>query len=170
MVRALTAQVAELRPDLPGLDVDVLAGLAASVPGLVLVIVDRLHAARDPRQPMSGPAGVVEAVQALTHLARARNVAVLAVLDTDDENLLATLDADVTLTLTHTWRGRRAEVAERDLGKVAEAAFEADPGRARLADLPPPPFNPGHSFGDKEGRQAMDRLVEAASAEQCSGE
>ncbi|WP_281291411.1 hypothetical protein [Streptomyces botrytidirepellens] len=32
---------------------------------------------------------IVEAVQALTHLARARNVAVLVVLDTDDGDLLA---------------------------------------------------------------------------------
>ncbi|MGW0866918.1 DnaB-like helicase C-terminal domain-containing protein [Streptomyces sp. NPDC002611] len=150
--------------DGPDLDAGVLADLAAGVPGLALVVVDRLRAARDPRRPMSGPDGVVEAVQALTHLARARNVAVLAVLDTDDEDLLAVLDADVTVTLTHTWAGRRAEVAERDLGKVAEAAFEADPDHARLADLPPPPFNPGRAFADEEGRQVMARLVEAAGA------
>ncbi|WP_157876968.1 DnaB-like helicase C-terminal domain-containing protein [Streptomyces graminilatus] len=150
--------------DGPNLDAGVLAGLAGNVPGLALVVVDRLHATRDPRRPMSGQAGIVETVQALTHLARAREVAVLTVLDTDDSDLLTELDADVTVTLRRTWGGWRAEVAERDVGTVAEAAFEVDAARARLTDLPTPPFHPGHAFGDEDGRQATARLVEAAGA------
>ncbi|WP_148081877.1 hypothetical protein [Streptomyces botrytidirepellens] len=73
----------------------------------------------------------------------------------------------MTVTLTNTWGGRRAQIAERDLGEVAEAGYEADLARARLTDLPPPPFSPSRAYGDEEGRQAMARLVEAAC--RCRG-
>lgn len=151
--------------DGPGLDVSALASLCERIPDLALIVVDRLHAAPDPRRPMSGAEGVVDAVQALTHLARLRDVAVLAVLDTDDRDLLATLDTDVTVLLTNSpWEGRRACVFERDLGEVGAADFEVDTARARLTDLPPPPFNPERTFQDEEGRRVMALLVEAAGA------
>lgn len=59
------------------------------------------------------------------------------------------------------WHRGLAEVTERDLGKVAEAGFEADLACARLTDLPPPPFNPRRAFEDEAGQQAMTRLVKA---------
>ncbi|MFF9786367.1 DnaB-like helicase C-terminal domain-containing protein [Streptomyces nigrescens] len=151
--------------DRPELDADVLATLTQDVPGLGLIVVDRLQEIRDPRRPMSGPAAVVEAVQALTHLARARHVPVLAVLETDDGDLLAALDADVTVVLTSRYLGclgPRADIAERDLGTVAQAAFEIDFAHARLRDLPPPPFNPTAVFGTQDGQRAMAGLIEAA--------
>ncbi|MFJ8677333.1 DnaB-like helicase C-terminal domain-containing protein [Streptomyces sp. NPDC093589] len=153
--------------DRPELCADGLAMLTQDVPGLGLIVVDRLQETRDPRRPMSGPAAVVEAAQALTHLARARHVPVLAVLDTDDGDLLAALDADVTVTLTSSYLGclgPRADIAERDLGTVAQAAFETDLAHARLRDLPPPPFNPTAVFRTQDGQRAMAGLIKAAGS------
>ncbi len=125
-----------------GLDAAAITETAADFPGLALVIVDRLQAARDPRLPLSGPPALRDAVQALTHLARTHGIPVLAALDTDDAALLRALAADVTLLLErHHTRGAgdqvRVTVAERDLGEQATVVLRADFAHARLTDPSP---------------------------------
>ncbi len=127
-----------------GLDAAAITETAADFPGLALVIVDRLQAARDPRLPLSGPPALRDAVQALTHLARTHGIPVLAALDTDDAALLRALAADVTLLLErHHTRGAgdqiRVTVAERDLGEQATVVLQADFAHARLTDPGPVP-------------------------------
>lgn len=151
-----TAQLLAAAPllidDGTGLDAAALTDTAADVPDLALLVVDRLQAARDPRLPLSGPAAIRDAVQALAHLARTRHLPVLAALDTDDPTLLRTLAADLTLTLEPHRPGTRhgenggdqvrLAITERDLGTLATITLAADLVHARLTDPPAPGNSP----------------------------
>ncbi|MFI0908784.1 type II toxin-antitoxin system prevent-host-death family antitoxin [Streptomyces sioyaensis] len=118
-----TAAIAESVPDLPG---------------LALVVVDRLQTTEDPRLPLSGPAQITDAAQALAHLARTHGLPVLAALDTDDPRLIAALGLDITITLTRDVDQIHATITERDLGPQATLALHADLAHARITD----PGNP----------------------------
>ncbi|MFD0525991.1 DnaB-like helicase C-terminal domain-containing protein [Kitasatospora arboriphila] len=154
--RQAVARTAELLAAAPlliddgtGLDAEAITTTAADVPDLVLVVVDRLQTAPDPRLPLSGGPALADAGQALAHLARTRHLPVLAALDTDNPDLIHALAADVTLTLTLTpdntpttptafGTGRlRLAVAERDLGPLATLTLASDLAHARLTDLTP---------------------------------
>ncbi|MFG2825300.1 DnaB-like helicase C-terminal domain-containing protein [Kitasatospora sp. NPDC048365] len=141
--RTAVARTAELLQGAPlliddgaGLDAEAITDTAADVPDLALVVVDRLQTVPDPRLPLSGPHAIADAVQALAHLARTRHLPVLAALDTDNPELIATLAADITLTLTpDTVAGRvHLAIAERDLGPLATLHLTADAAHARLTD------------------------------------
>lgn len=118
-----TAAIAESVPDLPG---------------LALVVVDRLQTTEDPRLPLSGPAQITDAAQALAHLARTHGLPVLAAVDTDDPHLIAALGLDITITLTRDADQIHATITERDLGPQATLALHADLAHARITD----PVNP----------------------------
>ncbi|MFC8230619.1 DnaB-like helicase C-terminal domain-containing protein [Streptomyces sp. NPDC057287] len=118
-----TSAIAESVPDLPG---------------LALVVVDRLQTTEDPRLPLSGPAQITDAAQALAHLARTHGLPVLAAVDTDDPHLLAALGLDITITLTRDTDQIHATITERDLGQQATLALHADLAHARITD----PANP----------------------------
>ncbi|MFI9616733.1 DnaB-like helicase C-terminal domain-containing protein [Streptomyces sp. NPDC052023] len=102
---------------------------------LTLVVVDRLQRAADARLPLSG-AALKGAARDLAHLARQTQVPVLAVVDSDDADLLAALDADVTLTLTRMGQAARIDVIERGMGRLTSVALEPDIPRARFLPLP----------------------------------
>ncbi|NUR63271.1 MAG: hypothetical protein HOV87_32125, partial [Catenulispora sp.] len=136
---------------------------AADLPSLALLVVDRLQSADDPRLPLSG-SRLVEAAQALAHLARTAHVPVLAALDTTDPGLVAALGLDVTLTLTpHTDPLRSYEpapsptttdqvdvtVTERDLGVQATVTLHADRAHTRLTD-PVDPYAGIRELTDEE--------------------
>jgi len=114
-----TAAIAESIPD---------------IPGLALVVVDRLQTTADPRLPLSGRQRVTDAAQALAHLARTHELPVLAAIDTDDPQLLAVLAPDVTLTLTRDADQVHATITERDLGLQATLTLHADLAHARITD------------------------------------
>ncbi|MGW6202062.1 DnaB-like helicase C-terminal domain-containing protein [Streptomyces sp. NPDC055089] len=102
---------------------------------LALVAVDRLQRAADEHRALSGDA-LPGAARRLAHLARQTRVPVLAVLDSDDPALVASLDADVTLTLSRMGQAARIDVAERGMGRLASVAVEPDIPRARFLPLP----------------------------------
>ncbi|QCX82149.1 Replicative DNA helicase (plasmid) [Streptomyces sp. YIM 121038] len=118
-----------------GLRASDISDAARYVPGLALIVVDRLQRVPDPLVPLSGR-DLPAAVQSLAHLARVLRVPVVAAVDTDEANLLAALDADVTLTVTKS--GEQAEVsyAERDFGVLETVALHADFTCARFTDAP----------------------------------
>ncbi|GAA1929603.1 hypothetical protein GCM10009716_41590 [Streptomyces sodiiphilus] len=118
-----------------------IAETAADVPGLALVVVDRLQATDDPRLPLSGPR-LTDAAQALAHLARTHHLPVLAALDTDTPDLIATLGLDITLTLTRDTDQAHLTLTERDLGTQDTLTLHADLAHARLTD----PINPNASL------------------------
>ncbi|MFE9132145.1 type II toxin-antitoxin system prevent-host-death family antitoxin [Streptomyces sp. NPDC007148] len=137
-----TAAIAESVPDLPG---------------LALVVIDRLQTTEDPRLPLSGPAQITDAAQALAHLARTHQLPVLAAVDTDDPHLLAALGLDITITLTRDADQIHATITERDLGPQATLTLHADLAHARITDpasphasttpplqAPPPPSTASH--------------------------
>ncbi|MFC5665005.1 DnaB-like helicase C-terminal domain-containing protein [Kitasatospora misakiensis] len=109
-------------------------------PGLALVVVDRLQALDDPRLPLSGPR-LTDAAQALAHLARTHHVPVLAILDTDQHDLITTLSLDTTLTLHPHPDAPTTQllvtIAERDLGTQATLTLTADRTHARLTNPTP---------------------------------
>lgn len=122
------------------------ADSAVDLPGLALVVVDRFQLAEDPRLPLSGPAAVTDAAQALAHLARTRHVPIVAVLDTDDPRLVDAASLDVTVFLVRDGDWVHATVTERDLGAQGDAVLYADLAHARLLDPPaarPAPFQAG---------------------------
>ncbi|MFD5110070.1 type II toxin-antitoxin system prevent-host-death family antitoxin [Streptomyces cinereoruber] len=102
---------------------------------LALVVVDRLQRAADEHRALSGDA-LPGAVRRLAHLAREARVPVLAVLDSDDPALVASLDADVTLTLSRMGQAARIDVSERGMGRLVSVAVEPDIPRARFLPLP----------------------------------
>ncbi|MFK4272518.1 type II toxin-antitoxin system prevent-host-death family antitoxin [Streptomyces milbemycinicus] len=119
-----------------------IAETATDLPGLALVVVDRLQTADDPRLPLSGPR-LTDAAQALAHLARTHHLPVLAALDTTHPDLITALGLDVTLTLTpdpDTTNHIRLTITERDLGTQATLTLYADRAHARLTD--PAEFDP----------------------------
>ncbi|WP_331725876.1 type II toxin-antitoxin system prevent-host-death family antitoxin [Streptomyces sp. NBC_00470] len=102
---------------------------------LSLVVVDRLQRVADPQLPLSG-AAVEDAARDLARLARQTQVPVLAVVDSDDPEFVATLDADVTLTLARMGQATRIDVAERDMGYLTSVVVEPDMQRARFLPIP----------------------------------
>jgi len=162
-----------------GLDAAALADLAQDLPGLALVVVDRLRMARKPGAAMSGLEAVAAAVRELTQLARSHRVAVLAVVDTadpaagadaddafapDEGELLASLGADVTMVMRGNYLlGPFADIVERDLGTVgSEVRFRIDPTHARLRDLPPPPYHHAWAFAGRPAGEITAELVAAS--------
>ncbi|WP_282703902.1 DnaB-like helicase C-terminal domain-containing protein [Streptomyces sp. CC219B] len=138
-VQARLAGAALHVDDGTGLTAEAIAETAPYVEGLALVVVDRFQHAADPFIPLSGPA-LPAAARVLAHLARSRNVPVLAVLDTAEPEVLAALDAaHLTLTLTRTHNdAAQVTVAERDLGELTTVPLRADLACARFTDLPDP--------------------------------
>ncbi|MGW1043207.1 DnaB-like helicase C-terminal domain-containing protein [Streptomyces sp. NPDC002547] len=146
-----------------GLTAEAIAETAPYVEGLALVVVDRFQHAADPFIPLSGPA-LPEAARVLAHLARTRNVPVVAVLDTADPDVLAALDAaHLTLTLTRTGNDAQVTVAERDFGELTRVPLRADLACARFTDPPEPvrPFDAARAFHGAEGEKATADLADA---------
>ncbi|MFE9679764.1 DnaB-like helicase C-terminal domain-containing protein [Streptomyces sp. NPDC006259] len=138
-----------------GLTAELIAETAPYVDGLALVVVDRFQQAADPFVPLSGSA-LPEAARVLAHLARSRNVPVVAVLDTTDAEVLAGLDAAyLTLTLTRTDNDAHVMVSERDFGELVSVPLRADLASARFADAPvgPQDVKAAYVFGGAEGEQ-----------------
>ncbi|MBE1603140.1 DnaB-like helicase C-terminal domain-containing protein [Streptomyces stelliscabiei] len=147
-----------------GLTAEAIVETAPYVDGLALVVVDRFQQAADPFVPLSGPA-LPEAARVLAHLARSRNVPVVAVLDTTDAEVLAALDAAyLTLTLTRTDTDAQVAVAERDFGELVSVPLRADLASARFADAPvrPRDVKAAYVFGGAEGEQVTAGLADAA--------
>ncbi|MYZ35186.1 MULTISPECIES: DnaB-like helicase C-terminal domain-containing protein, partial [unclassified Streptomyces] len=148
-----------------GLTAEAIAETAPYVEGLALVVVDRFQHAADPFIPLSGPA-LPEAARALAHLARTRNMPVVAVLDTADADALAALDAaHLTLTLTRTGLDAQVTVAERDFGELTTVPLGADLASARFTDAPAHPQDPKTACtfgGGKAGKATADPAAEAA--------
>ncbi|MFF8996124.1 DnaB-like helicase C-terminal domain-containing protein [Streptomyces sp. NPDC014983] len=133
------------------LTTDAIAESVPDLPGLALVVVDRLQTTEDPRLPLSGPAQITDAAQALAHLARTHELPVLAAVDTDDPQLIAALSLDITITLTRDADQIHATVTERDLGPQATLTLHADLAHARITDpdagavTPTPPAVPPYT-------------------------
>jgi hypothetical protein len=146
-----------------GLTAQAIAETAPYVEGLALVVVDRFQHAADPFIPLSGPA-LPEAARVLAHLARTRNVPVVAVLDTADPDVLAALDAaHLTLTLTRTGNDAQVVVAERDFGELTTVPLRADLACARFTDPPEPVrrFDAARAFRGAEGEKVTADLADA---------
>lgn len=124
------------------LTTDAIAESVPDLPGLALVVVDRLQTTEDPRLPLSGPARITDAAQALAHLARTHELPVLAAVDTDDPQLIAALSLDITITLVRDADQIHATVTERDLGPQATLTLHADLAHARITDLAHPYASP----------------------------
>ncbi|MCQ4079743.1 type II toxin-antitoxin system prevent-host-death family antitoxin [Streptomyces sp. RB6PN25] len=115
------------------LTAEAIAATAPDVEHLALIVVDRLQHLHDPQVPLSGPV-LPAAARTLAHLARTQQVPVLAAVDTDDPNVIGTLNADVTLTLVRSDQVAEVTIAERDFGQVATIMLRADLAHARFAD------------------------------------
>ncbi|MFI8873186.1 DnaB-like helicase C-terminal domain-containing protein [Streptomyces sp. NPDC055243] len=133
---ARVGQAPVLFDDGAGLTAQAITETAPYVDDLALIVVDRLHQTHDPHIPLSGDQ-VPPAVRTLTHLARQLSVPVLAVLNTDDPEVVRGLDADVTLTLAVADDSGLADVAvaERDFGQTT-LRLQAELDRARFTDAP----------------------------------
>lgn len=130
------------------LTTDAIAESVPDLPGLALIVVDRLQTTEDPRLPLSGPAQITDAAQALAHLARTHELPVVAAVDSDDPRLIAELSLDITITLTRDADQIHATITERDLGPQAALTLHADLAHARITDpaipyaSPTPPAQP----------------------------
>lgn len=122
------------------LDPAAIAESVPDIPGLALIVVDRLQTVADPRLPLSGTDRIRDAAQALAHLARTHRIPIIAAVDTDTPDLVAALGLDVTLTLTRDTDQIHARLTERDLGTQATLTLHADLTHARITD---PPTHPG---------------------------
>jgi len=120
------------------LDPAAIAESVPDIPGLALVVVDRLQTVADPRLPLSGADRIRDAAQALAHLARTHRIPVIAAVDTDTPDLVAALALDVTLILTRDTDQIHARLTERDLGTQAAITLHADLTHARITDPPAP--------------------------------
>lgn len=116
------------------LTTDAIAESVPDLPGLALVVVDRLQTTEDPRVPLSGPVQITDAAQALAHLARTHELPVIAAVDTDDPQLIAALSLDITITLTRDADQIHATITERDLGPQTTLTLHADLAHARITD------------------------------------
>ncbi|MFJ2232181.1 DnaB-like helicase C-terminal domain-containing protein [Streptomyces halstedii] len=119
------------------LTTDAIAESVPDLPGLALVVIDRLQTSEDPRLPLSGPSQITDAAQALAHLARTHELPVLAAVDTDDPQLIAALSLDVTILLARDTDQIHATITERDLGPQATLTLHADLAHARITDPSP---------------------------------
>ena len=124
------------------LTTDAITESVPHLPGLALVVVDRLQTTEDPRLPLSGPLQITDAAQALAHLARTHELPVLAAVDTDDPHLIAALSLDITITLARDADQIHATITERDLGPQATLTLHADLAHARITDLYASPTTP----------------------------
>lgn len=124
------------------LTTDAIAESVPDLPGLALVVVDRLQTTEDPRVPLSGPVQITDAAQALAHLARTHELPVLAAVDTDDPQLIAALSLDITIILTRDADQIHATITERDLGPQATLTLHADLAHARITDPATPYASP----------------------------
>ncbi|MFI5903329.1 DnaB-like helicase C-terminal domain-containing protein [Streptomyces cyaneofuscatus] len=124
------------------LTTDAIAESVPDLPGLALVVVDRLQTTEDPRLPLSGTARITDAAQALAHLARTHELPVLAAVDTDDPQLIAALSLDITITLTRDADQIHATITERDLGPQTTLTLHADLAHARITDPTHPYASP----------------------------
>ncbi|MFJ1847445.1 DnaB-like helicase C-terminal domain-containing protein [Streptomyces sp. NPDC088146] len=118
------------------LTAEVIAESVACMGELALVVVDRLQAEKREGNALSGH-GLPGAARTLTALAERLRVPVLAVVDSDDPEVLTSLQPAVTLTLT---RDRaRAEVAvwEKDFGPLSTVHLTADLSCARFTEAAP---------------------------------
>ncbi|WP_369199391.1 DnaB-like helicase C-terminal domain-containing protein [Streptomyces sp. PU-14G] len=115
----------------------VIAEEAARIEELGLVVVDRLQHTRADNTPLSGRT-LPTAVKSLARLAAERQAAVVALLDTDDPQLVAQLDADRVFHLTRPGNGTTAHimVTARDLGTLATVEVPLDMAHLRLLDEP----------------------------------
>ncbi|WP_098008119.1 DnaB-like helicase C-terminal domain-containing protein [Streptomyces sp. sk226] len=116
------------------LTTDAIAESVPDLPGLALVVVDRLQTTEDPRLPLSGPSQITDAAQALAYLARTHELPVLAAVDTDDPQVIAALSLDITVTLTRDADQIHATITERDLGPQTTLTLHADLAHARITD------------------------------------
>ncbi|MEF9908546.1 DnaB-like helicase C-terminal domain-containing protein [Streptomyces sp. P9-A2] len=116
------------------LTTDAITESVPDLPGLALIVVDRLQTTEDPRLPLSGPSQITDAAQALAHLARTHELPVLAAVDTDDPQLIAALSLDITITLARDADQIHATITERDLGPQATLTLHADLAHARITD------------------------------------
>ncbi|MFI7082558.1 DnaB-like helicase C-terminal domain-containing protein [Streptomyces anulatus] len=124
------------------LTTDAITESVPHLPGLALVVVDRLQTTEDPRLPLSGPLQITDAAQALAHLARTHELPVLAAVDSDDPQLIAALSLDITITLTRDADQIHATITERDLGPQTTLTLHADLAHARITDPPTPYASP----------------------------
>ncbi|MFJ2217366.1 DnaB-like helicase C-terminal domain-containing protein [Streptomyces sp. NPDC101062] len=124
------------------LTTDAITESVPHLPGLALVVVDRLQTTEDPRLPLSGPLQITDAAQALAHLARTHELPVLAAVDTDDPHLIAALSLDITITLARDADQIHATITERDLGPQTTLTLHADLAHARITDLYASPTTP----------------------------
>nr|WP_106962802.1 DnaB-like helicase C-terminal domain-containing protein [Streptomyces roseochromogenus] len=117
------------------LTAEAIAETAPYVQDLALVVVDRLQTAHNARLPLSGDR-LPSASQVLAGLARALDVPVLAIVDSDDPTLLRLMDADVLVTLAPTGDPAKVQVtvAERDFGAIDSAYLRPDLLHARFLD------------------------------------
>ncbi|WP_225842647.1 DnaB-like helicase C-terminal domain-containing protein [Streptomyces albus] len=113
---------------------------AARIDGLGLIVIDRLQHTRAEGTPLSGRS-LPAAVRTLAHLAAERQAAVVVLLDTDDAQLTARLEADRAFRLTRPGDGAAARitVTARDLGTLASVEVGLDMTHLRLLDQPPLP-------------------------------
>ncbi|MFF7550602.1 DnaB-like helicase C-terminal domain-containing protein [Streptomyces canus] len=133
---------------------------------LALVVVDRLQRVRNPRLPLSGE-HLPAASQVLRELARAHNVPVLAVVDTDDPAVVNLLEADVILTLSADPDApvTTVTVTERDLGIIGRARLRPDLAHARFLDAEPATPSAGtaaNAASDTVGSDTDRELADAA--------
>ncbi|MFD8615456.1 ATP-binding protein, partial [Streptomyces sp. NPDC059631] len=143
-----------------------IADTAPLADGLALVVVDRLQRARNPRLPLSGE-HLPQASQILRELARAQQVSVLAVLDTDDPAIVNLLDADVIVTLTTAPDQplTTVTVAERDLGIIGSTSLLPDLAHARFLDTPHSPALASGPAVPAAADELPDRVGTAADRE-----
>lgn len=119
--------------DRPGLSAEDIRHAAASLEGIGLVVVDRLqHAAKD-GVPLSG-ARLENEAHILSRLAADLQVPVIAVLDTDDNAVIRTLDPALALIVSRNDQKARIDVVERDLGQLGTVTLTPDLGNARFLD------------------------------------
>ncbi|MDJ1136832.1 DnaB-like helicase C-terminal domain-containing protein [Streptomyces iconiensis] len=136
-------RTAPLRFTRPAPTTAVIAQDAAQIQDLALVVVDRLQHVRAPETPLSGR-GLAPAARALARLARDQDIAVVAVLDTDDAERVRELGADLTFHLTRTGDEALARIAviERDLGVLETVTAPLDMVHLRFLNTPATPAPP----------------------------
>ncbi|GHC90096.1 DnaB-like helicase C-terminal domain-containing protein [Streptomyces flavofungini] len=147
-----------------------IAETAPHVPGLALIVVDRLQAVHNPLLPLSGDR-LPQASQALAALARTLHVPVLAVVDSDSPALLALLDADILLTLTPAADPSQVQVtvAERDFGAISSAYLIPDLLHARFLDAAAAPDGGTDSVGSPPRLGSVERELAEAALPYTSG-
>jgi prevent-host-death family protein len=151
-----------------GLSAETIAEVAPCLENLALVVVDRLQRQQTEGVALSGDA-LPEAARVLARLAAVHHVPILAVLDCADPEIIASLDADMTLTVSRRGQDARVMVAERALGETAEVRLTADLSRARFTAALPTPITapqrlPAQTATPPVPRESADSAEPAAEA------